>query len=105
MAFFVSLASILSFIAPYVYELPTHHCPFCLLQSEYGYVGYPLYVALLVGAVSGMGVGLLMPFKKTPSLAGVVPSMQKNLALLSIMSYSAFTGIVFYRIMVSHLVL
>ncbi len=104
-AFLISLASILSFIGPYVYELPTHHCPFCLLQKEYGYVGYPLYVALLIGAVSGMGVGVLMPFKKTPSLASTVPTMQKNLALLSVASYSAFTGIVLYRILVSHLVL
>jgi hypothetical protein len=104
-AFLIALASILSFIGPYVYELPTHHCPFCLLQKEYGYVGYPLYVALLVGAVSGMGVGVLMPFKKTPSLASAIPAMQKNLALLSVASYSAFTGIVLYRILVSHLVL
>jgi hypothetical protein len=104
-SFLVALASILSFIAPYVYELPTHHCPFCLLQREYSYVGYPLYVTLLVGAVSGMGVGVLMPFKKTPSLAGAVPSLQKKLSLLSILSYGAFTAIVLYRILISHLVL
>ena len=104
-SFLVSLASILSFIAPYVYELPTHHCPFCLLQKEYSYVGYPLYVALLVGAVSGMGVGVLMPFKKTPSLTSAVPALQKKLSLLSLLSYGAFTMIVLYRILISHLVL
>ena len=38
-AFVVSLASILSFISLYFYELPTHHCPFCILQKEYGYIG------------------------------------------------------------------
>ena len=41
-----SLAAIISFISLYVYELPTHHCPFCLIQKEYHYVGYPLYAAL-----------------------------------------------------------
>ena len=32
--FAVSLASLISFICLYFYELPTHHCPFCLLQKE-----------------------------------------------------------------------
>jgi hypothetical protein len=104
-AFLISLASILSFIAPYVYELPTHHCPFCLLQKEYGYVGYLLYVTLLCGAVSGMGVGVLMPFRKTASLADALPGMQENLALTSVVSYAAFALTVTYRILVSHLVL
>ncbi|TFH31159.1 MAG: hypothetical protein E4G97_04665, partial [Deltaproteobacteria bacterium] len=36
--FAVALASMLSFICLYIYELPTHHCPFCILQKEYGYV-------------------------------------------------------------------
>jgi hypothetical protein len=104
-AFLVSLASIVSFIAPYVYELPTHHCPFCLLQKEYGYVGYLLYLTLLCGAVPGMGVGVLMPFRNTPSLSKAVPALQKNLALLSLASYAGFSMIVVYRIVASHLVL
>jgi F0F1-type ATP synthase membrane subunit c/vacuolar-type H+-ATPase subunit K len=96
---------VLSFIGPYVYELPTHHCPFCLLQKEYRYVGYPLYAALLTAGVSGLGVGVLMPFKTTASLAGVIPALQKNLAMLSILFYALFSAIVLYRIFVSHLVL
>ena len=39
--FLIAATSIFSFISLYVYELPTHHCPFCVLQREYGYVGYP----------------------------------------------------------------
>jgi hypothetical protein len=104
-SFPIALASVLAFIAPYVYELPTHHCPFCLLQKEYGYIGYPLYAALLGGSVSGMGVGVLMPFKATASLSSVIPALQKNLAMLSILSYSVFTVIVLFKIFVSHLVL
>ena len=104
-SFPIALISILSFIAPYIYELPTHHCPFCLLQKEYGYVGYPLYLTLFSGAVSGMGVGILMPFKTRTSLSAVVPAFQINLSLISCISYAAFTLIVFYRIFSSHLVL
>jgi hypothetical protein len=82
--FVVGLASLLSFISPAVYELPTHHCPFCVLQREYHYIGYLLYAALFGGAVCGMGVGLLMPFRGLPSLTSVLPSQQRRLAVLSL---------------------
>jgi len=39
--FLASIMAILSFVSVYFYELPTHHCPFCILQKEYGYIGYP----------------------------------------------------------------
>ncbi len=31
------------FFSPYIYELPTHRCPFCLLHKEYYFIGYFLY--------------------------------------------------------------
>jgi hypothetical protein len=31
LGFVTSIAALISFIALYVYELPTHHCPFCIL--------------------------------------------------------------------------
>jgi hypothetical protein len=37
--FVVALASIVSFISLYIYELPSHHCPFDILQKEYCYIG------------------------------------------------------------------
>ncbi len=101
----VALASLFSFVGPYIYELPTHHCPFCLLQKEYGYVGYPLYLTLLSGAVSGMGVGILAPFKRRASLFDIIPAFQKKLALLSFVCYVLFAMIVLYRIWTSNLTL
>jgi hypothetical protein len=53
MAFVISVAALVSFISPYIYELPTHHCPFCILQREYSYIGYFLYVSLLGGRSPG----------------------------------------------------
>jgi len=101
----VALISLISFIGPYIYELPTHHCPFCLLEKEYGYIGYPLYLTLLSGAVSGMGVGILMPFRKRTSLIDVVPALQNKLALFSFVCYALFAIIVLYRIFTSNLIL
>ncbi len=101
----VSLASIISFISLYFYELPTHRCPFCLLQAEYGYIGYPLYAALLGSAVSGMGVGVLMPFRNVKSLAETIPAFQKRLALISLVLLILFTLIVTYRMVFTDFIL
>ncbi len=91
--FLVACVSFISFISIYFYELPTHHCPFCVLQREYGYVGYPLYAALLTGVVSGLGVGMLMPFARIGSLAGSLPLIQKRLAVICLAAYLFFTGV------------
>jgi hypothetical protein len=89
--FLAALASVLSFISPAVYELPSHHCPFCILQREYHSIGYLLYILIFGGAVTGMGVGALMPFRAIPSLAAIVPVLQKRYAVLSVLC-SAFLG-------------
>ncbi len=101
--FLTGMASLLSFICPAVYELPTHHCPFCFLQREYGYIGYLFYAALFGGAVSGMGVGLLMPFRSLPSLAGILPSLQRRLAVLSLLSSAVLALLTGYVLLVSNL--
>jgi hypothetical protein len=103
MSFLISIVALISFISVYFYELPTHHCPFCILHPEYGYVGYLLYITLLAGAVSGLGVGVIMPFRKIKSLAEVLPRVQKRLALVSVLSFTAFMLISGYGILFSHL--
>jgi hypothetical protein len=55
----VALISLIQFFGTYIYELPTHHCPFCFLQSDYYYIGYLLYSLLFLGSFYGMRVGVL----------------------------------------------
>jgi hypothetical protein len=101
----ISLLSILSFISPYIYELPTHHCPFCLLQKEYGYIGYPLYLALFAGSILGVGVGVLMPFRNIQSLSETIPATQKRMALAAVVLFAVFTIIVAWQMISSNLIL
>jgi len=51
---FISLISLILFFSTYVYELPTHHCPFCILQKEYHYIGYIFYTFLFTGTFFGL---------------------------------------------------
>jgi hypothetical protein len=104
-AFVVSVVAIFSFVSCYIYELPTHHCPFCILQKEYGYIGYLIYVTLLGGAIAGISVGVLMAFRRMKSLSDILPAFQRRLALTSSILFLVFTAIVTVEILLSGLVL
>jgi len=62
-----SIISLISFFGTYIYELPTHHCPFCMLQSDYHYIGYVLYTTLFIGTFSAIAryIILLAGIKKS----------------------------------------
>lgn len=59
----VALMSLILFFGTYIYELPTHHCPFCFLQKEYFYVGYLIYSLLFLGTFYALVSGVLDHFK------------------------------------------
>jgi len=60
----VSYYSIVYFFGTYVYAQPHHHCPFCMLQVEYYYVGYLIWLSLMVGLFFGMSGVVLEHFFK-----------------------------------------
>lgn len=97
-SFPLTLAAVVSFISLYFYEMPSHHCPFCILQKEYGHVGYPLYALLLCGTATGLGAGALHPFRNRESIKLSLPALQKRLVLVSLLSIVTFTVIVTWRI-------
>ncbi len=73
-----------SLICPALYRLPTHHCPFCVLQAEYGYVGHLLYLPLFAATVAGWGTGMAHLFRRRESLAEAVPRLRRALALTAL---------------------
>jgi hypothetical protein len=97
----VGIVAVISVISVYYYELPTHHCPFCLLQAEYHYIGYPLYLALFIGGITGTGVGVIDRYRCTPSLRLAVPRLQKRLCLWSMAGYIGFAVIAAYPMIFS----
>ena len=54
-----SIVTLITFYGTYIYELPSHHCPFCLLQAEYYYIGYILYSLLFMGTFYATCVGFI----------------------------------------------
>ncbi len=103
--FVVSMLAIVSAISLYIYELPTHHCPFCIIMEDYHYIGYLLYVLLFGAVVSGLGIAVLTPFRGIASLKDTLDGFIGKLALSSVLLYAVFTALVSYEIATSSLVI
>lgn len=95
----MSLVAMVSFVSLYFYEMPSHHCPFCILQQEYHHAGYPLYILLLASVITGTGAGVLQPFRSRESVASLLPPLQKKLVTVSILSLMLFVLIITWQIL------
>jgi hypothetical protein len=65
---FIAYYAVVYFFGTYIYELPTHKCPFCMLQVEYYYVGYIIWVSLFLGSYIGLTNALLKLWLKRDEL-------------------------------------
>jgi hypothetical protein len=103
--FVAALVGILSFVSLYVYEHPHHHCPFCLLKPEYGYLGYLLYGPLFVSTAAGLGAGILQPFAGVGSLKMLVPQASGRLAGAAALGFALFAAVATIMVLKSNLIL
>jgi len=103
--FAVALAAIVSVISLYVYDHPNHHCPFCLLQREYGYYGYVLYLPLFAGTALALGAGVTRSFHRVESLSGALPAMTQRLVAAGMVAFGLFGLAVLWAIAGSQLIL
>jgi hypothetical protein len=105
LAFVVAIAAIISFLSLYIYEHPHHHCPFCILQAEHGYIGYALYLPLFTASVCGMAVGVLALFRHKPGLHSILPALSRRLAAVATLGFTLFLGLSLSLIHTSNLIL
>ena len=94
----VSLASVVSFLSLYVYELPTHHCPFDMLQGQYGFIGYPLYIFLFGAVFFGLLPGLSQPLRKVPSLSDLIADSEVKWLTAAVVSMVAFVCVASWKV-------
>lgn len=72
---YVGLLALIYTFSPYVYELPTHTCPFCLIQKEYHYIGYFFYISLIFGCFFGIKSGFSYLFLNTRNKKDILISI------------------------------
>jgi hypothetical protein len=51
---YIAYYAVTYFFSTYVYQLPTHQCPFCMLQKEYNFIGYFIWSTLFLGTFFGV---------------------------------------------------
>ncbi|RXJ84458.1 hypothetical protein [Arcobacter cloacae] len=54
MFLYIGYYSVTYFFSTYIYQLPTHQCPFCMLQKEYFFIGYFIWGSLFLGTFFGI---------------------------------------------------
>ncbi len=89
-AFGIALAAVISYLSPYVYEHPHHHCPFCLLKAGHHYIGYWLYLPLFGGAGLALAAGVIAPWRNIASLAAAAPRLSVRYARLALVAFGLF---------------
>ncbi len=82
-----SIISLIAFFGTYIYELPTHHCPFCMLQSDYHYIGYVLYTTLFVGTFSALARYIVLVTNKKETIFGKVSLIFNTLYVIIATAY------------------
>lgn len=86
----LALPALVSWVAPSYYELPTHHCPFCLLSARAGHVGYLLLAALALAVVTGAGAGLVARLRALDPLRSIRLGEERRLCAVSMGCYALF---------------
>ena len=101
----LAIVAIISVISPYVYETPNHHCPFCILKPQYGFIGYALYAPLFFGSGLALGVFVLGILPMPESVRAALPERLRRWTAASALLLALFGLAAFYAIWRSHLVM
>jgi hypothetical protein len=93
--FVVALTTITTVFSSYIYAMPFHNCPFCILKPEYHFIGFALYGALIVATFFGINVAAVGFCRKKEDLAEITARFQKMatwIALVLLMLFSVLTS-------------
>jgi len=83
---FLGLATvaIITVFSSYIYAMPYHNCPFCILKPEYHYIGFALYFTLIPASFFGISTVLVESVKNRADLAGPVAKFQRTAIKISL---------------------
>ncbi|MDZ7640913.1 MAG: hypothetical protein U5J62_02630 [Desulfurivibrio sp.] len=93
----LALLAITVAFSSYIYAMPYHNCPFCILQPAYHYIGFAIYIPLLLGAFYGFNVPLASLFSRHPHLAESATAHRRHALAASLLLLILFTAIASYH--------
>ncbi|MGM0622865.1 MAG: hypothetical protein ACQESH_02480 [Campylobacterota bacterium] len=95
---FIAYYAVVQFFGTYIYQQPTHKCPYCMLQKEYYYIGYLLWSCLFLGAFFGITSLFIQTITKqnptkTYRLNAIFTSLFTLICTLYVVSYYFINGV------------
>lgn len=95
--FLFALMVVTTEFTPYIYAMPFHKCPFCILKPEYNYIGFVIYAFLFTAAFFGMNAFVVYLLRNWEGLSEIVPRFQKSAVIISVLLLVLFAALVSYH--------
>jgi hypothetical protein len=95
--FGLALTAIATVISSYIYAMPFHRCPFCIIKPEYGYIGLGIYFTLICGAFFGVSIAAAEVLGRRPELRVPAGHYRKGAVYLSLAMLIVFTMLSSYH--------
>ncbi len=86
----LALSAITRVFSSYIYAMPYHNCPFCIIKPEYYYIGMAIYTTLIAGAFFGISAAPANWVKRQAGLQDVVGHYQRAAVGLSLLLLFVF---------------
>ena len=96
--FGLALVAITTVLSSYIYAMPYHKCPFCILKPEYRYIGFAIYGTLIPAAFLGISAALVAPFSRRAGLEAPVRGYQRQAVQLSLVLLLLVTLLTSYHL-------
>lgn len=100
---FVAIVAITNVFSSYIYAMPYHHCPFCILKSEYYGIGYFMYATLFLGGFFLVVPAVVNRFKRREDLHTYVETMQAKAIKWGLVLLGIFVALSSYHLIVYRL--
>jgi hypothetical protein len=72
-----AVAAVVLEVAPHVYEIPEHLCPFCLFKADAYFIGYPLFGAIFLATTWGLGASLAALLSRGEHVRAAFPAFAR----------------------------
>lgn len=95
--FFLALMVVTTEFSSYIYAMPYHKCPFCILKPEYHYIGFAIYLPLFAGAFLGMSLAVVEPLRRMPDMIKEIDIFQKKALYFSLLLLVTFVALASYH--------
>jgi len=100
----IAISSMITVFSSYIYSMPYHHCPFCILKPEYHHIGFFLYGFLFTAAFLAMVPGIINKFGEWSHLEEVVVVFQQRAVLWAMGLILLYTATVSYFLVIYRVV-